>query len=162
MRRARPRGGRRAGSKCAEHVVDWYRIPDSWCTASCVSAAIRLYLQETHETQDAGSIRAPIRAPGLQLTADWPTQWRLTLGLTRNAPRSRRGSRLARLTDCDASDDEVGLVRVARCRPSCRCALRRAKQRCCGGSRSDRPWFCQRRTTCSVAVHARDRAHGAG
>jgi hypothetical protein len=42
----------------------WYRIPDSRRTVSSVSGEFRNAYQETHETQETGSIRAPIRAPG--------------------------------------------------------------------------------------------------
>lgn len=38
-------------------------MPDSQRNVSCVSATFTQFQEETHETQETGSIRAPIRAP---------------------------------------------------------------------------------------------------
>jgi hypothetical protein len=53
--------GAASGRKSSWLAADWYRIPDSEWIVPCVSAAFAEYIQETHETQETGSVRVRIR-----------------------------------------------------------------------------------------------------
>ena len=61
----------------------WYRIPDAQGTVSCVSAVFTEYIQETHETQDTGSIRVQKRVQCRR------RGWLGTRSRTRRRPQSK-------------------------------------------------------------------------